>query len=151
MFERFEVLDSLAHLERNEMLNVKQALAGEPRNGWDLDTGGRAGWHEQNADKIISELQAEQTKTALLKAGFGKGDSEFLENVHPEFWTRRSTNEVVTKSTRGHVLAHMWLNLAAAQSGKASAKIRDFAARLMTPAQIAEAQEWKPKKERDKG
>jgi TPR repeat protein len=48
-----------------------------------------------------------------------------------------------------YVQAHMWLNLAAAHGGLAVQKIRDDLAKLMTPAQIAEAQriarEWKPK------
>ena len=49
-----------------------------------------------------------------------------------------------------YVLAHMWYNLAASRSTgeerKKSADLRDALARLMTPAQIAEAQrlarEW---------
>jgi hypothetical protein len=55
------------------------------------------------------------------------------------------------------VLAHLWLNLAAATTlnyadtfRKSASKARDAVARKMTPAQIAEAQrlarEWKPKK-----
>ena len=39
--------------------------------------GGRALWH--SADKLLSEIQAEPIKTALLKAGFAKGDPEFLD------------------------------------------------------------------------
>ena len=46
------------------------------------------------------------------------------------------------------VRAHMWLNLAAMQGRESAATFRDLVARLMTPAQIAEAQklarEWKP-------
>jgi uncharacterized protein len=46
------------------------------------------------------------------------------------------------------VRAHMWLNLAAMQGRESAAAFRDLVARLMTPAQIAEAQklarEWKP-------
>ena len=50
---------------------------------------------------------------------------------------------------KDHVRAHMWLNLAAAQGDKLSAKYRDAIARnRMTQAQVAEAQrlalEWKP-------
>ncbi len=45
--------------------------------------------------------------------------------------------------------AHMWFNLAAAKGDNASRIVRDRIAKLMTPAQIAEAQmlalEWKPK------
>jgi uncharacterized protein len=49
-----------------------------------------------------------------------------------------------------YVAAHMWLNLAAANGNQSAAKGRDtLAAKMMTPAQIAEAQklarEWKPK------
>jgi uncharacterized protein len=51
-----------------------------------------------------------------------------------------------------YVLAYMWLNLSAAQGNKDAAELRDKAAKLMTQAQIAEAQklarEWKPKPER---
>ena len=49
-----------------------------------------------------------------------------------------------------YVLAHKWLNLAAAQKSTVT-KERDLVAAKMTPGQIAEAQrlarEWKPKKE----
>jgi len=51
---------------------------------------------------------------------------------------------------RDYVIAHMWANLAAAQGDKKAEKLRKQLAKLMTPAQIAEAQrlarEWKPKK-----
>ncbi len=47
-----------------------------------------------------------------------------------------------------YVQAHMWYNLAGAQGGQQAAKNRDLVAKLMTPAQIAEAQrravEWQP-------
>jgi TPR repeat protein len=47
------------------------------------------------------------------------------------------------------VLAHMWLNLAAAQGQEEAKTNRDIVAKRMTPAQLAEAQrlarEWKPK------
>ncbi len=46
------------------------------------------------------------------------------------------------------VRAYMWLSLAALQGRESAATFRDLIARLMTPAQIAEAQklarEWKP-------
>ena len=48
--------------------------------------------------------------------------------------------------TQDYVQAHMWFNLAGAQGVKQAAKNRDMGAKLMTPAQIAEAQrlasEW---------
>jgi TPR repeat protein len=48
-----------------------------------------------------------------------------------------------------YVIAHQWLNLAAANGYKTAQEGRDLAAAQMTPAQIAEAQrlarEWKPR------
>ena len=48
-----------------------------------------------------------------------------------------------------YVLAHKWLNLAAVEGDKESEKARNLVEKLMTSAEIAEAQrlarEWKPK------
>ena len=50
---------------------------------------------------------------------------------------------------KDYVVAYMWLSLSAAQGDHDAAIQRDLVAKLMTPAQIAEAQklarEWKPK------
>ena len=47
-----------------------------------------------------------------------------------------------------YVLAHMWLNLAAAQGIEIAGEIRNLLAKNMTPAQIAKAQrlarQWRP-------
>ena len=52
--------------------------------------------------------------------------------------------------SQDRVRAYMWLSLAAMQGRESAAAFRDLVARLMTPAQIAEAQklarEWKPTK-----
>lgn len=52
--------------------------------------------------------------------------------------------------TQNYVLAHMWSNLAAARGDAGALGNRDHLARMMTPAQIAEAQrlaqEWRPTK-----
>ncbi len=79
IFERFELLGSLAHLERNDKATVQQELLGEPRNGWAWMPVGRVGWHEANADQLVSEIQAEPTRDALTQAGFAKGDPEFVD------------------------------------------------------------------------
>jgi hypothetical protein len=79
IFERFEILGSLAHLERNEKADIQQGLASNPQQGWTWTPVGRAGWHESNADRLVSELQAEPMKAALTQAGFAKGDPEFID------------------------------------------------------------------------
>jgi hypothetical protein len=54
-----------------------------------------------------------------------------------------------------YVEGHLWWNLAAAQGDEDAAKNRDIVARLMTPAQLAEAQrlarEWRPRKQGSEG
>jgi hypothetical protein len=75
LFERFEMLGSLAHLERNEKADIQQALARD----WAWMPVGRIGWHENNAERLVSELRSEAMKAALAQAGFAKGDSEFVE------------------------------------------------------------------------
>jgi hypothetical protein len=51
-----------------------------------------------------------------------------------------------------YVEAHKWFNLATAAGDADAAKYRDLTVKLMSPAQIAEAQrlarEWRPKKEK---
>ncbi|MDR6873478.1 hypothetical protein J2Y55_004505 [Bosea sp. BE125] len=79
MFERFEMLGSLAHLERNDKATVQQALAGSAHNSWAFMPVGRAGWHSSNADKLFAEIQTEPMKTSLIRAGFAKGDPEFID------------------------------------------------------------------------
>jgi TPR repeat protein len=50
---------------------------------------------------------------------------------------------------KDYVLAHMWVNFAAAQGHEKAKKFLDYLAKRMTSEQIAEAQrlarEWKPK------
>ena len=77
MFERFEMLGSLAHLERHAKSDVQQQLAGNPQQAWAWMPVGRAAWH--SSDKLVAELQAESMKAALFEAGFAKGDPEFID------------------------------------------------------------------------
>jgi TPR repeat protein len=52
---------------------------------------------------------------------------------------------------KDYVRAHMWFNLAVSQGDKRAARNREFVAKRMTAAQIAEAErmarEWKPKRQ----
>jgi hypothetical protein len=79
MFERFEFLGSLAHLERNDKASVQQQTSDSGQGNFAWMPVGRAGWHTSNGEKLVAEIQAERTKEALTRAGFGKGDSEFID------------------------------------------------------------------------
>lgn len=79
MFERFEVLGSLAHFEANDKAEIQRQLAAEARNGWAWMPMGRAGWHTSNGAKLTAEIQAEPMKGELIQAGFAKGDSELID------------------------------------------------------------------------
>jgi hypothetical protein len=87
MFERFEMLGSLGYLESNTKADVQKELASNPQRGWAWMPIGRAGWHEGNANKLVSELQLDARKTELAKAGFAKGDPEFIEIFIQNFRT----------------------------------------------------------------
>jgi hypothetical protein len=79
VFERLELLGSLAHLEQNDKIVVQQKLAGEPRNHWAWMPVGRIAWREAGAERLLAEIQSEPFKGALLEAGFAKGDPEFID------------------------------------------------------------------------
>lgn len=78
MYERFEVLGSLAHLERNPKADIQAGLTAETQRPGAWMPVGRAGWDERNSKRLLSEIQAEPLKSALLKAGFAQGDPQFL-------------------------------------------------------------------------
>jgi hypothetical protein len=79
MFERFEVLGSLAFLERHDKASLKQALSGGGRGDFEWMPIGRASWHGSNASKLISELENSSVKATLTESGFGSGDAEFVD------------------------------------------------------------------------
>ena len=79
MFERFEMLGSLSYFQGNDKAAVHQQLKSGQDNAWPRVPVGRAGWHQQNSVRLIAELQGEPLKSAILKAGFAKGDPELLD------------------------------------------------------------------------
>ena len=75
MFERFELLGSLAHLEQQRPTEIQA----------ELDAGnaawvpyGRLAWHSQNRKKLLGEVRSEPVKAALTKAGFARRDPAFV-------------------------------------------------------------------------
>lgn len=78
LFERFEALGSLAHLERNseEALASSTAGGGQPMAWMPM---GRIGWHSETLRTFVEELQTEEARAALLASGFARGSSSFLD------------------------------------------------------------------------
>jgi hypothetical protein len=76
MFERFELLGSLAHLEKYKKQEVQAELTNP--DGLAHMPVGRAAWHNLNRDKLVAEIEADPTKAALIKAGFAHGDPDFM-------------------------------------------------------------------------
>jgi hypothetical protein len=85
LFERFELLGSIAWLEKYEKSELLKTLARPPPQGIVGMPVGRARWHGENASKILSEMQAEPMKGALIRAKFAKGDAEFLDAFFTNF------------------------------------------------------------------
>lgn len=79
IFERFEVLASLAHFERNDPTEVLASIQANPQQGWAWMPVGRSGWHGATASKLIAELESPQMFGALMAAGFGSGQANFIE------------------------------------------------------------------------
>ena len=106
------------------------------------------GWFRKAADQ---DHAAAQSNLGLLYAegrGVARNDAEAAK------WFRRAADQGLVEAqtilglmyvkgqgvTQSYLLAHMWLNLAAAQGEAGALADRDQLARMMTPAQIAEAQ-----------
>jgi phosphoglycolate phosphatase-like HAD superfamily hydrolase len=75
MFERFELLGSLAHLERNTPTEIHAELeAGQVT--W--VPYGRLAWHSQNRERLLAEMRRDSMKAALTKAGFAQRNPAFV-------------------------------------------------------------------------
>lgn len=79
VYESWEILGSLTHLERAENNELDAALAGEQHNGWIWCPVGRSGWHREMRQRILEEFLNDATKREFLEAGFAKGDEGFLQ------------------------------------------------------------------------
>jgi hypothetical protein len=76
MFARFELLGSVAYLQRYARDDLEATLSA--KSNYMFMPFGRALWDSQYRDKLIAEIQNEPSKEKLLKAGFAKGDAQFL-------------------------------------------------------------------------
>ena len=117
-------------------------------------------WFREAAER---DFAAAQSNLGLMHArgrGVAQSDAEAAK------WFRRAADRGFVEAqailgamyvkgeglAQNYALAHMWFNLAAAKGDAGALANRDQLARMMTPAQIAEAQrlaqEWKPRRQR---
>jgi hypothetical protein len=79
LFDRFEMLGSLAHLESMPESDFDLTLTQQGRSDPVRMPVGRIGWATANRRRLLQELEASSTKNALLTAGFANGSERFLE------------------------------------------------------------------------
>jgi hypothetical protein len=79
LFDRFEILGSLAYLEGEEKSEVASTLSVESRESIVWMPIGRTGWNSGNAEKLLDELARDPTRTELIDSGFARKDGEFLD------------------------------------------------------------------------
>ena len=84
MYERFELLGALAHLEQSDESSVDLVLSQRGQTAWVGMPVGRFGWDEANQERLADEFASDPMKTTLLTAGFAKGSvnsSSFLSPI----------------------------------------------------------------------
>lgn len=103
----------------------------------------RAGEGMRTAQTALALLQLDRGDTpsapaALLEQAATAGDPQAQWHLGKLYTTGTGTNG--TGIALDYVMAHKWLNVAAASGVSAAAEQRDLIAQLMTPEQVAEAQ-----------
>lgn len=81
LYERFELMGSLAALEENTEEFLESAISGarESNDALAWMPVGRSGWHGVTANILLQELQDEARVADLLKAGFARESRRYLE------------------------------------------------------------------------
>ncbi len=77
LFDRFEALGALVHLEENSESSLKDQL--EKGDGKARMSVGRLGWRTEGRRSIEHELKSTATRQQLLKAGFAFGSEAYLD------------------------------------------------------------------------
>lgn len=79
LYERFEVLSSFVFLERIEMDTIRASLAVQDVRNFEWMPAGRTAWHTQTRRRLLAEIGDSKLTSALLGAGFAKGNADFLQ------------------------------------------------------------------------
>ena len=79
LFERFEILTSLAFLDSAEKAQIEAALTNPASGNWFWMPVGRSGWHESVRVRLIKEIETQRMTKNLLGAGFSRGSEDHLK------------------------------------------------------------------------
>jgi hypothetical protein len=79
LFERFEMLASLAFLEVAEEKDVRAVVDGEYLDNFIWMPIGRSAWNSQIREQLIGEFENSEFRKLLLDAGFAKKNESFLD------------------------------------------------------------------------
>ena len=79
MYERFELLCSVAALEVESKSTLSSTLSNNLGNGFVWMPVGRVGWDSAKSSALVLEFRSEPRKSMLLEAGFANGDADFLD------------------------------------------------------------------------
>ncbi len=77
LFERYEMLGSLAHLEAAEKQCLQNVIA-DAENHIHMSVG-RSTWNAPVTNRLFDEFKTQDFRIALLQAGFARGDSDFID------------------------------------------------------------------------
>ena len=83
VYERFEILASLANFEQHDLEFAQKALS--EKDNFIFMPVGRSGWNGESRKQLFAELADAETKLSILKAGFGKGSDECLNLFQKNF------------------------------------------------------------------
>ncbi|MEZ5551538.1 MAG: SIR2 family protein [Pseudomonadales bacterium] len=78
MFQKFEFLGAMAYTETYEADALAEAARDNTGQGFLWVPVGRSGWDVRTREDVVADILKPDTRAALLSAGFGKGDAEFL-------------------------------------------------------------------------
>jgi hypothetical protein len=82
LFERFEMLGSLAYLEGSSesdlIAELEQQVQPGKKAGFVWMPIGRMGWDGQRRERLLKEIESGDTKASYLKAGFAQKSDKFL-------------------------------------------------------------------------
>ena len=79
LFEHFEILASIVHLESTVSDELDRALADETGRVWVRMPVGRSGWHSSTREQVLKHIESDDIKKVLLEAAFAKGSDLFFD------------------------------------------------------------------------